>query len=405
VDHPLRGLKVVEVSHYIAGPVAGMVLGDLGADVIKIESPSAPDPTRSFVYGQGLHLVTTGGRYMLWESFNRNKKSLALDLKTDRGREILHDLIRTADVFVSNLRPESLARWGADWDSLRAVNPRIVYALGEGLGSVGPRAADRTMDTVGMAYAGLMYTISAQSDRPHYPLGAMSDVQSGTNLAFAAITGIVARDRTGEAQFARASQLQTLMWMQSYNIAVTANLGRNFSPETVSPFFAIYPCKDDKWIAVSMQKIESEWPMLLRLFGFDELLTDPRLEARPGEGALGVATDPADQARIAAEVAGILTRGFRTRTRDEWLETLRPTGIGVGPVNTIAELIDDPHVEAEEFMAELDNGLRLARSPIGIESIPDHGAPAHGANTIEILSGLGLSDESIAALYADGVVV
>jgi crotonobetainyl-CoA:carnitine CoA-transferase CaiB-like acyl-CoA transferase len=342
---------------------------------------------------------------MLWESFNRNKRSLALDLKTDQGREILHDLVRTADVFVTNLRPESLERWGADWDSLRAVNPRIVYALGEGLGSVGPRAGDRTMDTVGMAYAGLMYTISAQPDRPHYPLGAMSDVQSGTNLAFAAITAIVARDRTGEAQLARASQLQTLMWMQSYNIAVTANLGRNFSPATVSPFFAIYPCKDDKWIAISMQKIESEWPMLLRLFGFDDLLNDPRLQARPGEGAIGVATDPADQARIATEVAGVLTRGFRTRTRDEWLETLRPTGIGVGPVNTIAELIDDPHVEAEEFVVELDNGLRLVRSPIATDSIPNHGAPAHGAETFEILSGLGLSDEGIAALYADGIVV
>ena len=112
-----------------------------------------------------------------------------------------------------------------------------------------------------MAYAGLMYTVSAQDGQPHYPLGAMSDVQAGTNLAFAALAGLIARDRTGEAQLATSSQLQTLMWMQCYNIAAAANLGRNFdSNNNLSPWFAIYPCRDGEWLALSSQKVDTEWP-------------------------------------------------------------------------------------------------------------------------------------------------
>jgi crotonobetainyl-CoA:carnitine CoA-transferase CaiB-like acyl-CoA transferase len=214
---PLAGVKVVEISHYIAGPMAGMVLGDLGAGVIKIESPTAPDPTRAFIYGQGLYLVTDGGRHILRESFNRNKRSLALDLKTPDGQAVFRELVAGADIVVTNLRRPTLTAWGADFGALRLVIPRIVYALAEGLGAKGPRAHDRTMDTTGMAYAGLMYTVSAQDGQPHYPLGAMSDVQAA------------------------------------------ANLGRNFdSNNNLSPWFAIYPCRDGEWLALSSQKVDTE---------------------------------------------------------------------------------------------------------------------------------------------------
>ena len=402
---PLAGIKVVEISHYIAGPRAGMVLGDLGAEVIKIESPTAPDPTRAFIYGQGLYLVTDSGRHILWESFNRNKRSLALDLKNPGGQAVFRELVAAADVVVTNLRRQTLTAWGADFEALRQVNPRIVYALAEGLGSRGPRAQDRTMDTTGMAYAGLMYTVSAQDGKPHYPLGAMSDVQAGTNLAFAALAALIARDRTGEAQLATSSQLETLMWMQCYNIAAAANLGRNFdSNNNLSPWFAIYPCRDGKWLALSSQKVDTEWPAMLKLFGMEEILANPRFRPRPGEGALGPPASPEEQAATSKEVMKIFTRGFGTRDRDDWLPVLREIGVGVAPVNHVEDLLTDEHVATEGYLVTLDNGLTFVKSPIGVEDIPRHGAPGHGAHTFEILSALGYDDVRIAELYGSGVV-
>lgn len=401
LTQPLRGMRVVEVSHYVAGPVAGMILADLGSDVIKIESPTVPDPTRSYVNVQGLSMVTKDGKRLMWESFNRNKRSLTLDLKSEQGRAVLAELVRSADIFVTNLQPRSLKERGADFESLRKINPRIVFALGTGLGTVGRRANDRTLDTIGMAYAGFMWTVAETSKHPHYPLGAMSDVQAGTNLAFAALAGVIARERTGEAQLTGTSQLQTLMWMQSLNLAAMANLGQNFTPETISPFFAVYPCRDDRWIALAVGRAETDLPVLADLIGVSDLLAAARKNWPSGPG--GVPEDPDSQTEFLNAVSSMITKGLRAKTRDQWLELLRPTQISVGPVNTVSDLLADEHVAEERLLVDLDNGMTLAASPIMTDGLPRRGAPELGAQTFEILSELGYTDVQITALYADHV--
>jgi formyl-CoA transferase len=202
-----------------------------------------------------------------------------------------------------------------------------------------------------------------------------------------------------------SSQLQTLMWLQAYNIAVVANLGRNFNPKTnVSPWFAIYQCHDDHWIAVSVQHVERQWPWLLQLFGFEDVLANPRYAARPADGAIGQSDDPAEQKRISQEVAEILARGFRMRPREEWLALLRAEGIGVGPVNTVPEVVADEQVAAEGLLLELDNGLVVMGAPFSVDGMPGQGAPAHGAHTFGVLLEAGYTDEDIALLYTEGVV-
>jgi crotonobetainyl-CoA:carnitine CoA-transferase CaiB-like acyl-CoA transferase len=402
----LEGIRVVEVSVYIAGPVAGMILADLGADVVKIERPTAPDPTRSVVYGQGLNVVSEDGRHMLWETYNRNKRAIAVDLRAESGRGILYELVRDADVFVTNLRISSLRKLGADFDALREVNPRIVYALAEGLGSSGPRANDPTMDSIGMAYSGFMDAVSPDGERPHYPLGGLSDVQTGTNVAFAAVLGLFARDRTGEAQFMHASQVQSLMWLQSYWLAVTANLGRNFSsPGNVSPFLAIYRCRDDSWLAISFLNVGVDWPHVIDLFGFDDVGSElGDALSRPVSELGEMLKDPHSQDELNQRAEAVLARGFATRDRDEWLDLLRDAGIPAGPVQTVEDVLEDEHVIEEGYIVELDNGLRLAKSPIGVGSIPLRGAPTLGQHTEEVLRALGRTDEQIRILIDDGIV-
>ena len=394
MDRPLDGIRVVEVTMWVAGPTLGMALGDLGAEVVKIENATSPDPARGLRVGQGLDLRTDDGRMMCYESFNRNKRGIAVNLRHPEGQEILHRLVRGSDMFVTNLLPEALAACAADFETLCSINPQIIYAMAEGLGHKGPRAHDRAQDTIGMAYSGFMYTASETVGVPTYPPGSFSDVLTGTMAAFGAVAALRARDRTGRAQFVDSSQLQAMMWLQFYNIATAANLGDTFRANTSAetPLVTIYECSDGAWLAIGLLRADTQFPALCKLFGAPDAASDPRFETELAR----------DQHR--AELAGFMAEQFRKRPREAWLDPLRAAGIWVGPVNSVEDLVDDEHVRAEGYVTTLDNGLTMVTTPFNIDDMPQRGAPEYGAHTAEVLGELGYSDEQIVELNLADVI-
>ncbi|MDG2112847.1 MAG: CoA transferase, partial [Actinomycetota bacterium] len=219
-DAPLEGVKVVELSMYVQGPVAGLTLAALGADVVKIEQVGKADFIRSFGGVFGVTFDDRGRKWM-YSSVNRNKRSIALDIASEAGRPVFERMIEGADVFVTNLRESGLARFGADADTLLEINPRLVYGRGGGFGLDGPLAEELCQDTVGMAYAGFMDAISP-SEVPNYPPGSLSDVLTGTNIASGVMAGLVKRATTGKGCVVGTSQTQALLWLQLQSVGVVA---------------------------------------------------------------------------------------------------------------------------------------------------------------------------------------
>ncbi len=394
---PLSGIRVLDLTMWVQGPMATTLLGDLGADVVKLEKAGVGDHGRALQSVFGIDLRRDGAPNMLWTTCNRNKRGLALDLGHPSARPVFETLLKGADVFVTNLMPAALTPLGADEATVRACNPRIVYARAAGVGQEGPWANDPCQDTVGMAYAGLLFTCSPDGDTPYYPPGAMSDVLSGTMMAFGVLAALRERDRTGEGQAVSTSQLQTLMWMQSLNVGAVANLGQSFAhSDRVSPpnpMFNTYRCGDGRWLALGMA-VSGMWAEMCRAIDREDLITDPRFVTM-------------DSRRVhAADAVKILDAHFLTNTADHWLRGLRARELWVAPINRVEDLVDDEMVRANGYLLDVEDGTKAARMPFTLAGHePGLGAaPEHGQHSDAILAEAGLSAEIVQDLRAAGVV-
>ncbi|MEZ5266903.1 MAG: CoA transferase [Acidimicrobiales bacterium] len=278
-DAPLAGLKVVEISMYAQGPLAGLVLANLGAEVVKIEPVGSQDPFRTYAGMYGIQLDQAGADW-IFALMNRGKRCIALDVASEAGRPLFHRLIEQADVFVTNLRATAIDRMGADAETLLAVNPRLVYARGAGFGFAGDIANDPCQDTVGMAYSGFMDAVST-TEEPHYPPGALSDIATGTNLASAILAGLVKRSITGTGSVVGTSQVQTMMWLQTFGIGFAANLGQRMARfdlrKAASPLLSVYQTADG-WISIGAV-LDEQWRNVAHTMGLAHLLDDPRRHA------------------------------------------------------------------------------------------------------------------------------
>jgi crotonobetainyl-CoA:carnitine CoA-transferase CaiB-like acyl-CoA transferase len=394
---PLEGIRVLDWTIWQQGPVCSLMLGDLGAEVIKLEERVGGDPGRGVTKIGGVDLSDRPNFY--FEATNRNKKSLALDLKKPEAKEIVYQLVTKSDVFVQNFRKGVAERLGLDYETLRQHNPRLIYASGSGYGPEGPDSTQPSFDRLGLARSGIMFAVG-EPDMPPLPIvEGIADQVSAVILSYGVLAALRARERFGVGQRVDASLLGSMMWLQ--NLSVMARLIMGFaiprSPRkmAVNPLWNQYGCKDGKWLALGMLQADRYWPALCRAIGRPELIEDSRF------------SNMAARAGNAAECVEILDAAFATRPRDEWIQILRSAGdIIVGPVNSVDDLPDDPQVRANDYIVDIDHprfgktqflGIpyRLGKTPARIRST----APEFGQHTEEVLTEvLGYSWEKVGQL-------
>ncbi len=393
-DAPLAGIRVVELSMYVQGPVAGLALAALGADVVKIERVGHVDQMRTFRSVFGVEFDDRG-REWLFASLNRNKRAVAIDIASDEGRTVFHRMIEQADAFVTNMRPDGLVANGADADTLLAVNPELVYCRGAGFGLRGPLADDPCQDTVGMAFGGFMDTTSPDGT-PNYPPGSMSDILTGSNMASAVMAGLLKRARTGKGCVVGTSQTQSLLWMQLQGVGLAASLGQRmerFRPDaTTNPLFTTYPTADG-WIAIAALRRE-QWLAIAEVTDLSHMLDDSRF------ATFDAVIDNRDEFR---QVFG---EHLKTKRTEHWWERLRSADIWVSPVNRLQDLAGDEHIQANDYLVTFDDGFVGPPSPFDVDDWAGArgSAAEYAEHTEHILGELGFDDEQIVTLKAEGAV-
>jgi crotonobetainyl-CoA:carnitine CoA-transferase CaiB-like acyl-CoA transferase len=369
VAGPLQGIVVVDLTIWMSGAIASMLLGDLGADVIKIEGPTG-DPVRRYVpIGQTDSAQTPDGVNYAYALCNRNKRQISLDLRDPAGRDRLYELVRGADVFITSMQAQTLVALGADEASIKAVNPAVVYARAGGLGPAGPRANDRCQDMLGMAYAGLLFTASPEPDEPFAPPGATNDVLTGTMTAFGVLAALMQRQHSGTGETVQTSLLHTALWTQLVQFGTVANAPQLLLParsrrDPRSPGVNQYKCSDGRWVAVAAVTAEA-WGRFVKALDLD--LIDPETGGEPSYAWV---------LAHASRMRERLDEHFAARPRSQWLERLEAAGIWCTPVNTLADVVDDEQVNANGYLSTLDDGSKTVAMPFVLAG---YQAPARAA--------------------------
>jgi crotonobetainyl-CoA:carnitine CoA-transferase CaiB-like acyl-CoA transferase len=398
----LDGVKVVELAQFQQGPVAGMRLGDLGADVIKVE-PKTGDAGRGMMRIVGADTGLKGRNYY-FESCNRNKRSIVLDLNTGKAKEIFFKLIRRADVFLTNLSINAPKRLGIDYKVLSAINPRIIYAHASGWGREGPDADTLSFDYTGIARSGTMMMSGERGGPPGTLIPGMGDEQGGLICAWAITAALYAREKTGKGQLVDTSLMGALIALHGVNFAAPGVLGKEYSrllrTEAGNPIYNHYQCRDDKWIVIAHLQPDRYWPNVCKAMSLEELVSDPRfnsIEARHDN---------------CKELVAILDERFATKTRDEWMKIFKNENVICTPVQSAREVFDDPQALANNYIIEVEHPvwgkIKMIGFPWTFHETPAsvrREAPELGQHTEEILLELGYSWEDITRLKDEGVII
>ena len=393
---PLDGITVLDFTRVLSGPYCTMQLGDMGARVIKIEQPEKGDDTRAW----GPPFL--GGESAYFLSINRNKQSLALDLKHPAAGRIVESLLSTADVLVENFRPGTMARLGLGYAALSQRFPRLVYCSISGFGQTGPRTSEPGYDAVVQAEGGLM-SITGDADGPPFRLGvAISDIVSGMFATQGIAFALLARERSGKGQLVDIGMLDATVALLTYQAGIYFATGRtpgrmgNRHP-TIVPYETFGASDGDFVIAVGN---DEQWRRFCGVVGLDDLAADERFAT--------------NRARVTnySTLRPLLGARLQTRTRAEWVHRLRPAGVPCGSVREIAEVLQDPHLEARAMIEEVEHAaagaMRVTGVPVKLSNTPGgvRTPPATlGQHTIEILSkDVGMTSAEIEELRAAAAI-
>jgi crotonobetainyl-CoA:carnitine CoA-transferase CaiB-like acyl-CoA transferase len=382
----LDGVKVVELTMFQQGPVCGTKLGDLGADVIKVEPPTG-DPARGFMRIIGT-MVGLKGRNYYFENHNRNKRSIVLDLKTEGGMEVFLKLIDRADVFLTNLSIEAPIKMGIGPEVLLKRNPRLIYAQASGWGRKGPDANGLSFDYTGIGRSGLMMSCGERGTPPAQVLPGLGDELGGMVCAWAVCIALYAREKTGKGQLVDTSLMGSIMCMLSLVLAAPAILGQEFPRESRAaagnPIYNHYKAKDDKWFILAHLQPDRYWPNVCRAMGMPELENDPRFNSIEARG------------ENAEELIAIMDKQFLIKTRKEWFEIFKKEGIIYTPIQSPKEVVDDPQALANDYVTWFDHPVlgrtKMVGFPWDFSQTPAsvrREAPEFGQHTEEILLELG----------------
>ena len=392
---PLDDILVVDLSRILSGPVATMMMADMGARVIKVEPPPHGDDSRQW----GPPFV--GGVSTYFHSINRNKQSLGLNLKTDDGRAILWKLIDEADVVVENFRPGVAERLGFGYAAVHERNPRVVYCSISGFGQTGPYRDRPGYDVIAQGESGMM-DLTGDPDGPPLKIGAsLADIVTGLYAFHGILLALLARHRSGAGQHVDVSLLDSMVSTLTYQALIYLTTGR--SPTrmgTRHPSIVPYECfqAQDGYINIAVTN-QKQWVHFCNVLGFADIAQDPRFDSMPNRIANYESLKP-----LIDEALGTLTRAQIT-------DQLGRVGIPVGPINTVGEILEDPQIHAREMVAELthpDYGpLRMLGIPIKLSDTPgalETPPPRFGEDNLKVLQSLGYEASEIKTWAAGNVL-
>jgi CoA:oxalate CoA-transferase len=399
---PLSGVRVIGLEQYMSAPYCTMLLADSGAEVIKIERPGRGDPRRSIPpYATDDQGRRAAGGFI---GYNRNKKSLALNLREDAGRQVLKDLIEVSDVVVENLRPGAMDRLGLGYEQLKVVNPRLVYAAISGFGRLegytGPYSTRPAFDIVAEAMSGMMHLVGFADKPPSWSIYGLADVYSGMVTAYGVMLALFMRAKTGFGQYVDSAMLDNMLALNERMVTVFSFTGE--SPKRgqltgIAPRGA-FACRDG-YLALNIPD-DIQWGRLCKAMAREDLMSDTRT------------ADGTSRAENAEYIRSIIESWLADKTRANAVALLEEYGVPSGPVYTAADVFDDPHLAARKMLVSVDDPVagprKYARTPLHLSAapeIPTDPAPQLGEHTLSILRDLlGYGEAQIGKLHEKGVV-
>jgi crotonobetainyl-CoA:carnitine CoA-transferase CaiB-like acyl-CoA transferase len=392
---PLEGVRVLDLTQALAGPFCTMLLGDMGADVLKVEPPAGEMSRRSMGFRM------KGDDTAAFLAINRNKRSMTLDLKSDTGREIFAELVREADVVAENFRPGVTTKLGIDYEAVHEINPRLVYASISGFGQTGPHAQRAGFDLIAQGMSGVM-SVTGESGGPPVKCGIpISDLAAGLYCAYGVLSAYIARQRTGEGQHIDTSLFESALALSVWETAELWATGRVPQPfgsahRLTAPYQALRTKDGHVTVGGNNHRL---WVRLCETIGRRELIEDERFVTNE--------VRMANREQLQEE----LEKTLKTETTAEWVQRFEEMGFPAGPIYNYREVFEDPHTIEREMLAQYEHPVEGVVNTLGIplklSATPGRvrlPAPLVGEHTDEVLRSIGVDDARLEALHNDGII-